>query len=113
MMKKWNLIIDVGKCHDCNNCFLSCKDEYVGNDFLPYSVSQAKHVHRWINIMRKERGQCPMVDIAFLPTPCMHCEDAPCIRKARDGVVYQKGNGIVIIDPEKAKGQKDIVDTCP
>ncbi|UCH43478.1 MAG: carboxypeptidase regulatory-like domain-containing protein, partial [Dehalococcoidales bacterium] len=30
-----------------------------------------------------------------------------------DGAVYKKDNGIVIIDPEKAKGQKDIVDACP
>jgi Fe-S-cluster-containing dehydrogenase component len=112
-MEKWHLIIDVQKCQDCNNCFLACKDEYVGNDFLPYSVAQPKHVHRWINIMRKERGQCPLVDVAFLPVPCMHCDDAPCIRKAKDGAVYKKDNGIVIIDPGKARGQKNIVDTCP
>jgi Fe-S-cluster-containing dehydrogenase component len=28
-MKKWNLIIDIEKCEDCNNCFLACKDEHV------------------------------------------------------------------------------------
>ena len=35
-MKKWNMVVDVALCHDCNNCFLSCKDEYVGNDFKGY-----------------------------------------------------------------------------
>ena len=44
-MEKWNLVIDVEKCEDCNNCFLSCKDEYIDNDFLPYSVAQPKHGH--------------------------------------------------------------------
>ena len=112
-MEKWFLIIDILKCHDCNNCFLACKDEFVDNDFLPYSLAQAKHVHRWINIMRRERGQVPMVDVAFLPVPCQHCDNAPCISKAADRAVYQRGDGIVIIDPEKARGQKDIVDTCP
>ena len=112
-MKKWHLIIDVEKCEDCNNCFLSCKDEYIGNDFLPYSVAQPKHGPRWMNIMRKERGKFPMIDVAYLPVPCMHCDDAACIRKATDGAVYKKDNGIVIIDPEKAKGRKDMVDTCP
>ena len=37
-MKNWNMIIDVARCHDCNNCFMACKDEHVGNDFPPYSA---------------------------------------------------------------------------
>ena len=112
-MKKWNLIIDVAKCHDCNNCFLSCKDEYVNNDFPPYSVAQPWHGHRWMNIMRKERGQYPKVDVSYLPVPCMHCDDAPCIKKAKGGAVSKRKDGIVLIDPEKAKGQMDLVDSCP
>jgi Fe-S-cluster-containing dehydrogenase component len=112
-MKKWNLVIDIAKCEDCNNCFLACKDEFVDNDFLPYSISQPRHQHRWINILTKERGQCPMVDVAHLPVSCMHCDNPSCIENARDGAVYKTGSGIVIIDPVKAKGQKDLVKSCP
>lgn len=112
-MKGWYFIIDVAKCEDCNNCFLSCKDEYIDNDFLPYSVAQPRHGPKWMNIMRKERGEFPVIDVAYLPIPCMHCDNAPCIKKAEDEAVYKKDNGIVIIDPEKAEGQKNIVDTCP
>ena len=112
-MKKWNMIIDIAKCHDCNNCFLACKDEYIENDWPPYSVAQPWHGHRWMNIMRKERGQYPLVDVAYLPTPCMHCDNAPCIKAAKKGAVSKRKDGIVIIDPKKAKGQKDLVDACP
>jgi len=112
-MKKWSLIIDVATCHDCNNCFLACKDEYFENDFPPYSVAQPRHGHRWMDIMRKERGQYPKVDVSYLPVPCMHCDDAPCVEKSKDGAVYKRDDGIVLIDPEKAKGQKDILGTCP
>jgi len=112
-MKKYNMIIDVAKCHDCNNCFLACKDEYIDNDFPPYSIAQPRHGHRWMNIMRKERGQYPLVDVAYLPTPCMHCDNAPCIKAAKNGAVSKRKDGIVIIDPIKAKGQKDLVDSCP
>ncbi len=112
-MKKWSLIIDVATCHDCNNCFLACKDEYFENDFPPYSVPQPRHGHRWMDIMRKERGQYPKVDVSYLPVPCMHCDDAPCVEKSKDGAVYKRDDGIVLIDPEKAKDQKDILDTCP
>jgi len=110
-MKKWNLVIDVARCHDCNDCFLADKDEFVGNDFPPYSVAQPWSGHRWMNIERKERGQHPIVQVAYLPTPCMHCDNAPCLTE--DGAVYKRDDGLVIIDPVKSEGREDIVDTCP
>jgi Fe-S-cluster-containing dehydrogenase component len=112
-MKKYNMIIDVAKCHDCNNCFLACKDEYIENDFPPYSIAQPWHGHRWMNIMRKERGQYPKVDVAYRPTPCMHCDEAPCMNVGKEGAVYKREDGIVIIDPEKAKGEKGLMEACP
>ena len=112
-MAEWNLIIDLGKCHDCNNCMMACKDEFVDNDWPPYSAAQPNHGHRWMNIMRREGGQYPKVEVAYLPRPCQHCEDAPCVAESKDGAVYRRDDGIVLIDPEKAKGQKEIVDSCP
>jgi len=112
-MKKWHLIIDVAECEDCNNCFLACKDEHVDNHFPGYSVPQPRHGQRWFNIMRKERGQGSLMDVAYLPTPCMHCDRAPCMSKGKGGAVYKREDGVVIIDPVKAKGQKDLVDSCP
>ena len=32
---------------------------------------------------------------------------------ARDGAVYKRDDGIVIIDPVKSRGQEQIVDSCP
>lgn len=112
-MKKYCFVIDVAKCENCNNCFLSCKDEHCGNDWPGYSISQPLHGHRWMNISRKERGQFPLIDVAYLPKPCMHCDDAPCIEAAKDRAVYKRDDGLVLIDPEKAKGQRAIVKACP
>ena len=112
-MNKWNLIVDIAKCHDCNNCFLSCKDEYFANEFPPYSSAQPRMGQRWIDVLRKERGQFPKVDVSYLPLPCMHCDDPDCIKSAEGEAVYKRDDGIVIIDPLKAKGQKAIVDSCP
>lgn len=112
-MTKWNLIIDIEKCEDCNNCFLACKDEHVGNEWPGYTDSQPRHGHRWINILRKERGQFPLVDVAYRPTPCMHCDDAPCIVAAEGQAIFKRDDGIVLIDPQKAKGQKELIKSCP
>ena len=112
-MEKWNLIVDVAKCTNCNMCTLACQDEYVGNDFPGYAAEMPKHGHHWIDIRRKERGSIPMIDVAYLPVMCQHCDEAPCIAAAEGGAVSKRGDGIVIIDPAKAKGQKQLVESCP
>ena len=113
MSKTWGLIIDVARCHDCNNCFLACKDEFVGNDWLPHTKAQPDHGQRWMNILRRERGGYPLVEVAYLAKPCQHCKNPPCLKAATDGAVSIRVDGIVWIDPDKAKGQKQLVDACP
>ena len=67
-MQKWNMIIDVAECTNCNLCTLAVMDEYVGNAWPGYSAPMPKHGHKWIDILQKERGQVPMIDIAYVPT---------------------------------------------
>jgi Fe-S-cluster-containing dehydrogenase component len=112
-MSKWNLIVDVAKCENCNNCALATKDEHVGNDFPGYAAPQPLHGHDWIRIQRKVRGATPLVDVAYMPTMCNHCDNAPCIGAAGDDSIRKRGDGIVIIDPVKARGRRDLVDSCP
>jgi len=112
-MKKLYFIIDVEKCENCKNCFLSCKDEYVGNDWPGYSAPMPDHGPSWIVTEGVERGQYPFIDVAYLPSPCMHCDNAPCIKAAQNGAIQKRPDGIVIIDPVKAKGQKNLVKACP
>jgi Fe-S-cluster-containing dehydrogenase component len=112
-MKTWYLIIDVEKCENCNNCFLACKDEHVDNDWPGYALPQPGQGGSWIEILRKERGTYPLIDVGYLPVPCMHCDDAPCIKAAKEEAIYKRPDGIVIIDPVKAKGQEPLVKACP
>jgi Fe-S-cluster-containing dehydrogenase component len=112
-MKKWNMIIDGSRCHNCYNCFVATKDEYVDNEFPGYTAPQPLHGHEWVDIERTESGQWPMVEAHYRPVMCNHCDDAPCIKAATGGAIKKRDDGIVIIDPEKSKGQKQIVDACP
>lgn len=114
MAEKWNLIVDVALCDNCRLCFLAVKDEYVGNDFPGVSAAQPMQgQHKWLDIKRKERGAYPIVEARFIPVMCNHCDDAPCMKAAQNGAVRKRPDGIVIIDPEKAKGQKKIMQACP
>ncbi len=112
-MNKWNLIVDVAKCTNCNLCTLANQDEHVGNEFEGYAAPMPKHGHRWIEIRSRERGSGPVMDVAYLPVMCQHCDDAPCIAAAKNGAVKKRDDGIVLIDPVKAKGQKAIAEACP
>ena len=111
-MKKWNMIINIAECTNCNLCTLAVMDEYVGNDWPGYSAPMPRHGHKWINILQKERGQAPMIDIAYVPTMCNHCDEAPCVAKG-GGAVKKRDDGIVLIDTVKAKGRQDLIEVCP
>ena len=40
-------------------------------------------------------------------------DDAPCIKNALNNAVYKRDDGIVVIDPVKSKGQRNLVKACP
>ncbi|MEZ5551508.1 MAG: 4Fe-4S dicluster domain-containing protein [Pseudomonadales bacterium] len=111
-MEKWNLVIDVELCENCNNCVLSTKDEHVGNEFEGYSAPAAEEGAELISITRNVRGQAPVVDTAYLVSMCNHCDNPPC-KKVGGDAVQKRDDGIVIMDPVKAKGREDIARSCP
>ena len=61
----------------------------------------------------KSAGSSPRSKSSIFPSLCMHCDNAPCMKVAPAGAVYKREDGLVIIDPEKAKGRREIVESCP
>jgi Fe-S-cluster-containing dehydrogenase component len=112
-MKKWNLVIDVAKCFNCNNCTLALHDEYCGNSFPGYAAEMPRQGHRWLEIRQREQGELPMVEVAYLPVTCNHCDEPSCVKAARDNAIVKRDDGIVVIVPERAVGQRQLVDACP
>ena len=112
-MKKPGIAINAARCMACYACFMACKDEHCGWD-TALSKAQPEMGQYWMNIVEWERGDSERrVKTATVPTPCNHCDNPACMAAAKDGAVYKREDGIVIIDPEKAVGQKAIVDACP
>lgn len=116
-MTRYGMVVDVTKCDGCYNCFIVCKDEYCNIAHPGYSAAQPMTGQDWMRILCKERGQFPKLKVDYIAMPCMHCENASCLDQAEklglDGAVYKRADGIVMIDPEKAKGHKDLVSSCP
>jgi len=112
-MRSYGMVIDLDKCSGCYNCFLACRDEHCGNDFPPIALAQPFKGHFWMQMIERERGKYPKVKVSFIPKPCMHCDDPPCAKASLNGAVYKRPDGLVIIDPQKSAGQKEILSSCP
>jgi Fe-S-cluster-containing dehydrogenase component len=114
-MAKYGMVIDISRCTGCYCCFAACKDEFWDNEYSPYTAAQPKHGQFWMNVAKDERGKFPYVKVAHMPVPCMQCENAPCIKIARNNAVYKRADGIVVIDPAKSAGQRQLLEekACP
>lgn len=110
---RYGIAVNTENCMACYNCFMACKDEHCGFA-TAVSAPQPHEGQFWVNIQTKERGDDNRkVKTSNVPVMCSHCENPACAAAAKDGAVYKREDGIVIIDPEKAKGQKQIAQACP
>lgn len=106
-------VFDIAKCTGCGCCQFACKDEHCDNDWSPIAKPQPDIGQFWIKVNDYLQGTKPKVKVHYIPEMCNHCEHPACIAAAKDGAVYQREDGIVIIDPEKAAGQRQIMEACP
>lgn len=105
-------VIDINKCSGCYNCQVACKDEHCDNDWSPVALPQPHSGQFWMRVKQKDHGQVPKVWVEYTPWPCMHCDDPKCQAAAPDAV-HKRKDGLVVIDPVKAKGHRELVDACP
>jgi Fe-S-cluster-containing dehydrogenase component len=114
IVPRYGMIIDLSHCNGCYNCQIACKDEHVENNFLPYSKAQPLSGQFWMRIEEKERGQFPRVLMTYFPIPCQHCQtQTPCMNADTTKAIKRRSDGIILIDPEKARGKKELVTSCP
>src|SRR5512136_1871309 len=100
-MARYGMVININKCTGCYNCFLTCRDEFAGNDYPGYAAAQPMSGMNWMKVIEKERGQYPKVKVAYIPVTCMQCDNPGCLKASRDGAVYRRADGIIMIDPDK------------
>lgn len=107
------MIINYDICNGCYNCQIACKDEHVGNDWSPIAKPQPDTGQFWQKIHDNVRGQVPKVKITYEHSLCQHCDEAPCIDACKQKAIYKRDDGIVIIDPNKCRGNKMCIEECP
>ena len=68
-MPRLGMVIDLDKCYGCRACMVACKVE-----------NNTPEGHFWMYVFRLEEGEYPHTKVSFLPRPCMHCDNAPCVK---------------------------------
>lgn len=103
-------VFDPTRCNGCYACQLACKDETVNNEWAPYSKPQPDTGQFWCGIEEIVHGQQPKVKVEYRVH--MNAHSDAFLEKAGDAA-YRTDDGFVILDPEKARGRKDLVDERP
>lgn len=112
-MARYTIAVDVSRCDGCGSCWIACKDEYSLNDHLPYSLAAPMMGQTYLRLKEVEQGENWKIKMDYIPEFCQHCENPVCAEGAPEGAVYKRDDGIVIIDPVKAKGCRSIAEKCP
>ncbi|MBI5845399.1 MAG: 4Fe-4S dicluster domain-containing protein [Deltaproteobacteria bacterium] len=99
---QWAMVIDVAKCAGCHACTIGC----VAENKLPPGV-----VYR--PVMEEEIGRYPNVRRRFLPRPCMHCMNPPCVKVCPVKATFKNKQGVTVIDYKRCIGCRACLVACP
>ncbi len=101
-MARYGMAIDLGRCIGCRTCMVACKVE----NGTPAS-------HFFMYTFRFEEGVFPRTKMRYLPRPCNHCEDAPCVKACPvDARIHWK-DGFVLTDADNCQGIRACEKACP
>lgn len=101
-MVKYAMAIDLTRCMGCRACVQACKIENnTGRNIF------------WMYVFKREIGEYPNTDVKYMPRPCMHCDNAPCVKVCPVGARYKSETAAVLTDFERCVGCRYCQVACP
>ncbi len=99
---KYSMALDLERCTGCHACSVACKVE----NHVPLGHFRTK-------VYYLDEGKFPKTTRNFLPTLCMQCEDAPCLKACPTSSISKSSDGIVRINTNTCDGIGCCEDACP
>lgn len=96
---QWAMAIDLRACDGCGVCTTACQQAH------DLSKEQT-----WIKVyeLRDAAGAT-----YYMPRPCMHCENAPCLRVCPVGATFSNAEGVILVDQSRCIGCRLCMAACP
>jgi len=108
MSKRYGMVIDLDRCIGCQTCRIACK---VENNLETGSGIRVDTIGG--KYQDTPAGKYPNLSMYYLPVPCMHCGEPPCLEACPVEAIYKSKDGIVLVDGEKCNGCQICIDACP
>jgi Fe-S-cluster-containing dehydrogenase component len=97
---EWQMAIDLDKCIGCQYCMKACQAvNDVPDDDMRWNVGFPE---------RTEGGT-----EFYMTRPCLHCQEAPCVKVCPVGATWIREDGIVMMDYDRCIGCRYCEVACP
>lgn len=110
MAKKMGLVINTKRCVGCKTCTVACKME--NNVAAGLARIRVLDGHQQ-EVFEKPTGTYPNLKLEFVPIPCQHCEEPPCVPVCPTGASKKREDGIVYVEKEECIGCSACLAVCP
>ena len=110
---KWGMVIDLDRCTGCGGCQVACRLE---NNIPPAGgAASGGGPPDWITLERLDNGNpAPESDALYLPKPCMHCENPPCVAACPVGATRKEEQGGIVSQVyARCIGCRSCLPACP
>jgi len=97
---RWVMVIDLAKCRNARKCIQGCQSAH---HLRPYEY----HINTLL--MQESENTAPY----YMPKPCQHCDNPPCVAVCPVDATFKRQDGIVLIDNERCIGCRFCVAACP
>lgn len=98
--RRWVMVIDLSRCRNARKCVEACQSAH---QLRPYEY----HIN---TLVMQESVNTPAF---FMPKPCQHCDNPPCVSVCPVDATFKRQDGIVLIDNERCIGCRFCIAACP
>jgi len=104
-IRQWAMVIDLRRCDGCQSVGKppQCTEACIEGHLVPEPME-------WIQVYEEE---LPGGGTRFVPAPCMHCQNAPCVNVCPVAATFATPEGVVLIDQNRCIGCRICMAACP
>lgn len=104
-LRRWAMVIDLRRCDGCQSIGKppQCTRACIEGHFAPEPME-------WIEVY-----EAPLAGggTQFIPTPCMQCQNPPCVNVCPVAATFSTPEGTVLIDQQRCIGCRICMEACP